>query len=146
MAKVGLSDFESTAAGALSGGNKRKLCLAMALIGRPKIIFVDEASAGVDPGARRAMWKSIRSEGVNSAVVITTHTMEEAEELATKLGIMVQGKIKCFGSTNHIREKFGQGFEIEMNVDVQEILKELPQTPHDGCLTNNDLKILDHLA
>ena len=52
--------------------------------------------------------------------------MEEAEELATKLGIMVQGKIKCFGSTNHIREKFGQGFEVEMNIDVQVVLKELP--------------------
>ena len=61
----------------------------MALIGRPKIIYVDEASAGVDPGARRAMWKAIKSEGQNSAVVITTHAMEEAEALATKLGIMV---------------------------------------------------------
>ena len=89
MKKVGLSDFEHTNAGALSGGNKRKLCLAMALIGRPKIVYIDEASAGVDPGARRAMWKSIRSEGTGSAVVITTHAMEEAESLATKLGIMV---------------------------------------------------------
>ena len=51
--------------------------------------------------------------------------MEEAEALATKLGIMVTGKIKCFGSTNHIREKFGQGYEIEMNLDVQDILKDL---------------------
>ena len=49
-----------TAAGSLSGGNKRKLCLAMTLIGRPKCIYIDEASAGVDPGARRAMWKAIR--------------------------------------------------------------------------------------
>ena len=54
--KVGLNDFVNTAAGSLSGGNKRKLCLAIALIGRPKIIYIDEASAGVDPGARRAMW------------------------------------------------------------------------------------------
>ena len=77
--KIGLSGFESTAAGALSGGNKRKLCLAMAMIGRPKVVYIDEASAGVDPGNRRAMWKTIRSEGFNSAVVITTHAMEEAE-------------------------------------------------------------------
>ena len=87
--KVGLNDFVNTAAGSLSGGNKRKLCLAMALMGRPKIVYVDEASAGVDPGARRAMWRTIKSEGTNSAVVITTHAMEEAEALATKLGIMV---------------------------------------------------------
>ena len=102
-----MTEFEFTAAGALSGGNKRKLCLAMALIGRPKVVYADEASSGLDPGARRTMWKAIRSEGANSAVVITTHAMEEAEELATKLGIMVQGKIKCFGSMSHIREKFG---------------------------------------
>ena len=53
------------------------------------IIFIDEASAGVDPGARRQMWKAIRQEGAYSAVVITTHSMEEAEELSTKLGILV---------------------------------------------------------
>ena len=111
-----------TAAGDLSGGNKRKLCLAMALIGRPKIIYVDEASAGVDPGARRAMWKAIKSEGKNSAVVITTHAMEEAEALASKLGIMVQGSFKCFGSTNHIREKYGSGYEIELIIMVQELI------------------------
>ena len=65
----------------------RKLSLALAMIGRPKICYIDEASAGVDPGARRAMWKTIRSEGANSAVVITTHAMEEAEAISTKLAI-----------------------------------------------------------
>ena len=136
--KVGLSEFESTEAGSLSGGNKRKLCLAMALIGRPKIVYIDEASAGVDPGARRAMWKTIRSEGANSAVVITTHAMEEAEELATKLGIMVEGKIKCFGTTNHIRAKFGKGYEIEMSLDLQDAASELPQIPDEACLSNDE--------
>ena len=89
MNKCDLKAHAKTAAGSLSGGNKRKLCLAMALIGRAKIIYIDEASAGVDPAARRAMWRAIKSEGKNSAVVITTHAMEEAEALAQKLGIMV---------------------------------------------------------
>ena len=96
--KFGLSMFVTTKAGTLSGGNKRKLCLAMAMIGRPKIVFIDEASAGVDPGSRRVMWKAIRDEGIESAVVITTHAMEEAEALSSKLGIMVTGKFKCFGT------------------------------------------------
>ena len=134
MDKVGLTPHQNTAAGALSGGNKRKLCLAMALIGRPSIVFIDEASAGVDPGARRSMWKAIKSEGANSAVVITTHAMEEAEALATKLGIMVQGKIKCFGSTNHIREKYGQGYEVEINIDLQDILVEMPEIPKENLV------------
>ena len=61
--KFTLENFVQTKAGALSGGNKRKLCLAMAMLGRPKVIFIDEASAGVDPGARKMMWKAIADEG-----------------------------------------------------------------------------------
>ena len=96
--KFGLIMFVETKAGDLSGGNKRKLCLAMAMIGQPKVVYIDEASAGVDPASRRIMWKAIRSEGANSAVVITTHAMEEAEALSSKLGIMVAGKFSCFGT------------------------------------------------
>ena len=105
--KFGLVMFSDTKAGALSGGNKRKLCLAMAMISRPKVIYIDEASAGVDPGSRRIMWKAIRSEGVDSAVVITTHAMEEAEALSSKLGIMVSGKFSCFGTLQYIKTTFG---------------------------------------
>ena len=61
--KFGLHLFIETKAGALSGGNKRKLVLAMAMIGRPKIVFIDEASVGVDPASRRIMWNAIKDEG-----------------------------------------------------------------------------------
>lgn len=98
ITKIGLSMFVNTKAGVLSGGNKRKLCLAMALIGQPKVMYIDEASAGVDPANRRNMWKTIKDQGSKSAVVITTHAMEEAESLANKIGIMVDGKFKCLGS------------------------------------------------
>ena len=79
----------------------------MAMICRPKIIYIDEASAGVDPGSRRIMWKGIRSEGCNSAVIITTHAMEEAEALSSKLAIMVAGKFSCFGTLQYIKNAFG---------------------------------------
>lgn len=82
----------------LSGGNKRKLCCAMALMGNPAVILVDEVSAGVDPVARRKVWKAMRFECDKSALILTTHTMEEAESLATKIGIMANGKLKCFGT------------------------------------------------
>lgn len=87
MKRFGVSRFADTQAGSLSGGNKRKLTLAMAMIGRPKIIFIDEASTGVDPGSRRTMWQAIRHEGQDSAVVLTTHAMEEAEAISTKIAI-----------------------------------------------------------
>ena len=100
--KVGLHMFIETKAQNLSGGNKRKLCLAMAMIGRPKILFIDEASAGVDPASRRVMWRAIKDEGSDSAVIITTHAMEEAEALSDRIGIMVKGQFKCFGTLQKI--------------------------------------------
>ena len=70
----------------------------MALVGEPLIMFLDEQSAGVDPASRRKMWKVIKSISKYSAMIVTTHSMEEAEALGTKIGIMADGKFKCFGT------------------------------------------------
>jgi len=99
---LNLKDHRHKFAGTLSGGNKRKLSVGMALIGNPPIILLDEPSAGMDPEARRFMWQvveKISQRDKKSAVILTTHSMEEAEALATKLGIMVRGGIfRCMGS------------------------------------------------
>ena len=79
-------------AGALSGGNKRKLVTALAMLGKPSIVYLDESSAGVDPYARRVLWKTIRQESRDSALIVTTHSLEEAEALGTKMAIMVDGE------------------------------------------------------
>ena len=100
---LNLKDHRKKLAGTLSGGNKRKLSVAMALIGNPPIILLDEPSAGMDPEARRFMWQvveKISQRDKKSAVILTTHSMEEAEALSTKLGIMVRGGVfRCMGST-----------------------------------------------
>jgi ABC-type multidrug transport system ATPase subunit len=98
-----LKDHENKKCGTLSGGNKRKLVCAQACIGNPKVLIVDEVSAGIDPVARRKIWKAMRHEAQNSAMILTTHTMEEAEALSTKIGIMVNGRFKCFGSLQSIQ-------------------------------------------
>ena len=143
--KFGLSMFIDTKAGSLSGGNKRKLTLAMAMIGRPKILFIDEASAGVDPASRRVMWKGIRSEGVDSAVILTTHAMEEAESLSSKLAIMVDGNFKCFGTLQYIKTTFGQGYEIELNLDLDELTKDLEIIEPADRFTNDENRIRELL-
>jgi ATP-binding cassette subfamily A (ABC1) protein 3 len=103
--------------------------VAMAMMGNPPIVFLDEPSSGMDPKARRFMWSVISRISTlrkNSAVILTTHSMEEAEALSTKMGIMVNGLFKCFGSSQHIKNKFGKGFEIEVKVHMltrEEILK-----------------------
>jgi len=114
---MNLEQYEHRQAGALSGGNKRKLSVAMAMIGNPPVVFLDEPSAGMDPKARRFMWEiisKISTRGKNSAVILTTHSMEEAEALSTSMGIMVDGQFKCFGSKQHIKNKFGTGYQVEI--------------------------------
>lgn len=101
----------------LSGGNKRKLCVAIALLGNPSVILLDEPSAGMDPESRRFMWSVVGriAQKKSSAVVLTTHSMEEAEALSTKMGILVKGGIfQCYGSAQHIKNKFGTGYVIEI--------------------------------
>ena len=105
----------------LSGGNKRKLQVAISILGNPQIIFLDEPSAGMDPGSRRFMWRvvgSITGERKKSCVILTTHSMEEAEALSTKMGILVRGGVfTCFGTAQHIKDKFGTAFEIEIKLN-----------------------------
>ena len=92
----------------------------MAMIGNPAIIFLDEPSTGMDPKARRFMWKvisRISTEKKKSTIVLTTHSMEEAEALSSRLGIMVKGNFKCIGTPQHIKSKYGEGFEIEVKLN-----------------------------
>ena len=97
MKQMDLLEYKNSHATKLSGGNKRKLSVAMAMIGNPPIIFLDEPSTGMDPKSKRFMWSvisNITTLKKKSAVVLTTHSMEEAEALSTKLGIMVSGHFK----------------------------------------------------
>jgi ABC-type multidrug transport system ATPase subunit len=145
ICKVGLQMFIETQAGNLSGGNKRKLCLAMALIGRPKILFIDEASAGVDPGSRRVMWNAIKDEGQESAIVITTHAMEEAEAISDKIAIMVGGQLKCFGSLKEIQTEHGMGYEIELNIDTESLNESMTEFRPEEAITSDKTRVLQVL-
>lgn len=120
IADMSLGEHRTKCAGTLSGGNKRKLCVANAILGDPPIILLDEPSAGMDPEARRFMWSvvaKISQQAKKSAVILTTHSMEEAEALSTSMGIMVRGGIfRCMGSSQHIKNKYGTGYEMEVKI------------------------------
>jgi len=99
--EMNLKKFENIPAGTYSGGNKRKLSVAIAMIGNPPVVLLDEPSTGMDPKARRFMWSvisRISTKRKSSSIVLTTHSMEEAEALSTKMVIMVEGQFKCMGS------------------------------------------------
>ncbi|XP_067454380.1 phospholipid-transporting ATPase ABCA1b isoform X2 [Thunnus thynnus] len=115
--KLGLVKYADKAAGSYSGGNMRKLSTAMALIGGPPVVFLDEPTTGMDPKARRALWNCIHSvikEG--RSVVLTSHSMEECEALCTRMAIMVNGRFRCLGSVQHLKNRFGDGYTIILRV------------------------------
>ncbi|XP_036439062.1 phospholipid-transporting ATPase ABCA1-like isoform X2 [Colossoma macropomum] len=115
--KLGLVKYSNKSAGTYSGGNKRKLSTAMALIGCPPLIFLDEPTTGMDPKARRFLWDCILSvikEG--RSVILTSHSMEECEALCTRMAIMVNGQFKCLGSIQHLKSRFGDGYTVIVRV------------------------------
>ncbi len=101
--RLGLADCGRTPYRRLSGGQQQRLGLAMALVGRPELVFVDEPTAGMDPQARRTTWElleEIRADGVT--VVLTTHHMDEAEHLADQIHIIDRGRLIASGSPTEL--------------------------------------------
>ena len=100
-----------------SGGNKRKLSTAVALIGNPVVVYLDEPTTGMDPGAKRQLWNMVcRIRKSGKSIVLTSHSMDECEALCTKLAIMVNGEFKCFGSVQHLKNAFSKGYTLTIKV------------------------------
>lgn len=118
---VGLGSFQHRMAFALSGGNKRKLCLAIALMGNPSVLLLDEPSSGMDVCAKRVMWKTLASIVPGRSLVLTTHSMEEADALADRAGIMGK-KMLALGTSEGLRRKHGDRYHVHL------IMKTAPHT------------------
>lgn len=105
--KFGLNSVLQRKTGKLSGGYMRRVSIAMALIGNPQILFLDEPTLGLDVIARRELWETIRGLKGKVTVVLTTHYMEEAEALSDRIGIMKNGKLLAVGTVNELNSKAG---------------------------------------
>lgn len=107
---------------AYSGGNKRKLSTAIALLGDPAVVYLDEPTSGMDPGARRQLWNVVsKTRKQGKSVILTSHSMEECEALCTRLAIMVNGEFKCLGSPQHLKSKFSKGFLLIIKVSRKDL-------------------------
>jgi len=104
-----LTPFKNTLSKNLSGGNKRKLCCAQAIMLSPKVLFLDEPTCGVDPVSRRSLNRMIKKMK-NTSVLLTTHRMDEAEQLCDKIAIMINGRFVVFGSPNYLKNQYGHGY------------------------------------
>jgi ABC-type multidrug transport system ATPase subunit len=119
MSELGITEFANKLAARLSGGTKRKLCLAIALIANPPLLILDEPTTGVDAVSRRHIWgtlQRIASKDKSCSIMLTTHSMEEAEALCTRIGIMVGGRLRCLGSSQHLKTTHGSGFQLDIKL------------------------------
>jgi len=115
MKALNIKRYESKLIMQLSGGNRRKVSLAVALMGAPPTVYLDEPSTGLDPVASRLMWRLLSriSSLKTTAMVLTTHNMLECEAVCTRICIMKLGEMVCLGDTQHLRSSHGTGFLLE---------------------------------
>ncbi|XP_057895071.1 ABC-type organic anion transporter ABCA8-like [Melospiza georgiana] len=100
----------------LSPFSVSQLCVALSLLGNPSVLLLDEPSTGMDPNGQRCVWKTIRDalKSQESGAILTTHYMEEAEAVCDRVAILVSGQLRCIGSIQYLKNKFGRGYLLEI--------------------------------
>ncbi|XP_043691356.1 ABC transporter A family member 7-like [Telopea speciosissima] len=127
LKSVNLFSIADKQAGKFSGGMKRRLSVAISALGNPKVIFLDEPSTGLDPASRDFLWKAIKNAKQGKAMILTTHSMEEAEALCNRIGIFVDGRLQCIGSPTELKARYGGIYVLTITTssDHEEEIKEL---------------------
>ncbi|CAM0910277.1 unnamed protein product [Alopecurus aequalis] len=116
-----------------SGGMKRRLSVAISLIGDPKVVFMDEPSTGLDPASRNNLWSVLKEAKENRAIVLTTHSMEEAEVLCDRVGIFVDGGFRCIANPKELKARYGGTYIFTMTTssehehEVEQLVNQLSQ-------------------
>merc|ERR1711871_58599 len=112
LARLDLLPKAEEMSSTLSGGQKRRLSIAMGVIGNPKVIFLDEPTTGLDPNTRRFVWDYIMEIKEGRVIVLTTHSMEEADALCNRIGIMVNGRLMSLGTPQQLKGAYGAGYNL----------------------------------
>ena len=126
--KFGLSKYLETYCINLSGGNKRKLTFAIAIMNKPTLLLLDEPSTGVDPESRRFMWKNINElshTGHKYNMILTTHSMEEAEILCDRVSWLKRGNFACMGVPERLKIQFSKGYKLHIKFNDDTINRNL---------------------
>ena len=121
LREVNLYEMKKVVTRAFSGGMKRRLSMAIALIGNPKIVFLDEPTTGMDPKNRQYIWQMIQKMKKGRAVMLTTHAMEEADALSDRIAIIMTGQLRCIGTPLFLKNEYGDGYRLSLIVDKQDI-------------------------
>eukprot|EP01060_Flectonema_neradi_P028834 TRINITY_DN3884_c5_g1_i1.p1 TRINITY_DN3884_c5_g1~~TRINITY_DN3884_c5_g1_i1.p1 ORF type:complete len:1569 (+),score=289.39 TRINITY_DN3884_c5_g1_i1:66-4772(+) len=119
---VGVQQYGNKPAFSYSGGNKRKLSLAISLVGRPPVVFLDEPSTGVDPKSKRALWDVIQKVAATRTVILTSHSMEEIDALSNRVGIMKAGKLLKLGTPQQLRSQLSSGYCLQFTAERESLV------------------------
>ncbi|XP_009068768.1 PREDICTED: ATP-binding cassette sub-family A member 12-like, partial [Acanthisitta chloris] len=114
LKETGLYSHRHKLAGALSGGMKRKLSIAIALLGGSRVVILDEPTTGVDPCSRRSIWEIISKNKKGRTIILSTHHLDEAEVLSDRIAFLEHGGLKCCGSPFYLKETFGDGYHLTL--------------------------------
>ena len=127
---VNLWEHRMKKANQLSGGMKRRLCIALAMIGDPRCLFLDEPTTGMDVLHRKEVWDAIRNIKANRVVCLTTHDMQEADALSDRIAVMAEGRLRALGSALFLKNHYGKGYQLKITVapdDVQQLTDAVEQ-------------------
>ncbi|XP_038057091.1 uncharacterized protein LOC119728778 isoform X2 [Patiria miniata] len=116
--QMNMEPYVNNRIGTYSGGMKRSLSTAIALLGNPQVILMDEPTTGMDPVAKQAVWSNVLALIKNGhSVILTSHSMEECELLCTRLAIMVNGRFQCLGSPQQVKHRHGDGYTLILRIN-----------------------------
>eukprot|EP00768_Dysnectes_brevis_P004984 gnl/Dysnectes_brevis/3603_a4586_1017.p1 GENE.gnl/Dysnectes_brevis/3603_a4586_1017~~gnl/Dysnectes_brevis/3603_a4586_1017.p1 ORF type:complete len:859 (+),score=123.43 gnl/Dysnectes_brevis/3603_a4586_1017:3-2579(+) len=131
LARLELSNYLHRPIENYSGGMRRRLSVACALIGSPRLVVLDEPSTGLDPDSRRQLWAIIREAALHHTILLTTHSMEEAENLGSRIGIMVAGKLRSIGDVEELKARFEGGQTLKLTTRKRTDQHASPLSPVD---------------
>ena len=127
LANVDLDEQKDVLSKNLSGGQKRKVNVGIAMLGDSKIVLLDEPTSGMDPTARRRLWELLKENKKDKIIILTTHYMEEADILGDRIAIMANGNAECCGSPIFLKEKFGVGYYLTIDKTTQDKVPEIDE-------------------
>ena len=142
LEEIDLLEMKDVFPDKLSGGQKRKLCISLSLIGSPKYIFLDEPTTGLDPYSRKSIWKMLRKKKNNCTIFITTHYMDEADLLADRKMIISNGEIACLGSSLFLKGCFDMNYTLDIFVQDYKDITLLDNTINYYCPDDSKSKII----
>lgn len=144
--ELDLSQQKKLKAIKLSGGQKRKLCIGMAIIGNPKYIFLDEPTTGLDPLSRRKIWDLLIKKKEGRVIFLTTHYMDEADILADRKLILSRGKIRCLGTSLYLKNHFNMRYILDVETENKDFINHIIKNyiPDSICYQNEEDLVLDN--